>query len=165
MLVDPDFATRRVKCAPNYAEIEQREGPEFAQAVKSFYDKIHENIIRLEQGVYQTDDFNFSFLFRDSSMELDYPKFRDIYEGNWFNCYGVCDSPEQLLARMPKEVRESEIEYVISLVKLEKKNEEPYGWRWHKWGPYIGDQEPTTEYLFDEPVIEVVWVYHIMRVK
>jgi hypothetical protein len=35
------------------------------------------------------------------------------------------------------------------------------GWRWHKWGEYIGKYEPQYEYLYDEPEIEKVYVYHI----
>jgi hypothetical protein len=35
------------------------------------------------------------------------------------------------------------------------------GWRWHKWGPYIGKGEPTTEYLDDEDgFADGVYVYH-----
>lgn len=35
------------------------------------------------------------------------------------------------------------------------------GWRWHKWGEYIGDHTPTAEYLYDEPEIERVYVVSI----
>jgi hypothetical protein len=35
------------------------------------------------------------------------------------------------------------------------------GWRWRKWGQYIGALEPTCEYIADEPHIDKVYVYHI----
>jgi hypothetical protein len=39
------------------------------------------------------------------------------------------------------------------------------GWRWHKWGPYIGTQEPKCEYIHDEPEIEEVFTYHVYELK
>ena len=39
------------------------------------------------------------------------------------------------------------------------------GWRWRKWGPYIGVKTPTTEYLDDEPEIDSVLVYHLYEVS
>ena len=38
------------------------------------------------------------------------------------------------------------------------------GWRWHKWGQYIGKQEPCCEYLYDEPEIEEIITYSIYQV-
>ena len=85
-----------------------------------------------------------------------------------FSCLkiGVCDSPEQLLFKLPKSVTEGPVPYVISMVRLAK-NLEPSsgGWRWHKWGEYIGEQNPRCEYLADEPEIEEVWTYHIYQVE
>lgn len=40
-----------------------------------------------------------------------------------------------------------------------------YGWRWCKWGEYIGDYTPDHEYLYDEEGIEEVFVYQIIRIK
>ena len=37
------------------------------------------------------------------------------------------------------------------------------GWRWHKWGPYIGTQDPQCEYLADEPEIKEVFVYRFIQ--
>ena len=39
------------------------------------------------------------------------------------------------------------------------------GWRWHKWGPYVGKGEPTMEYLDDEDEFaDGIWVYHVFDV-
>jgi len=45
--------------------------------------------------------------------------------------------------------------YCISF-EVFKKSEEPpsSGWRWCRWGEYIGTQEPKADYLYDEPFIE-----------
>lgn len=39
------------------------------------------------------------------------------------------------------------------------------GWRWSKWGEYIGSQNPTQEYLAMEPDIEEVLVYRIILLE
>lgn len=38
------------------------------------------------------------------------------------------------------------------------------GWRWHKWGEYIGEKHPTTEYLADEKEIDKVVIFRIRKV-
>lgn len=39
------------------------------------------------------------------------------------------------------------------------------GWRWHKWGPYVGDKHPEHEYLHDEgPEITQATCFHVYRV-
>jgi hypothetical protein len=45
-----------------------------------------------------------------------------------------------------------------------RKDDQPKqgGWRWHKWGPYIGTHEKQFEYLADEEGIERVFCYHIV---
>jgi hypothetical protein len=78
--------------------------------------------------------------------------------------YGVCDSPEQLLAHpLGKWVQASDRKFCIALAHISKADQSPEGgWRWHKWGEYIGEGTPTTEYLYDEEQFEDgVWVYHI----
>jgi hypothetical protein len=39
------------------------------------------------------------------------------------------------------------------------------GWRWHKWGEYIGTGQPTTEYLDDEEKFnDGIYTYHIEQI-
>lgn len=115
---------------------------------------------RISQGIYQNGHWSFELEFRGrQDFTLDYPNLGE------FSCYGVCDSPEQLMELLPKIVTEGPDKYVISMVNL-KKADEPQdgGWRWHKWGPYIGKQEPECEYLAHEPKIEEIWTYHVYKV-
>ena len=116
---------------------------------------------KLFTGIYQSDWWNFELDFRGrQDGKKDWPVFFSE-----FSCYGVCDSPEQLIEHMPEDIKTSEVRYVISLVKLEKKDQPDWGgWRWHRWGEYIGTQKPQCEYLHDEPEIETVWTYHIYEV-
>lgn len=74
--------------------------------------------------------------------------------------YGVCDSAQNLLdvwGTYDDPVRE----YVVFLTEVVRAEQPPRdGWRWHKWGPYIGAHDPKHEYLFHE-TIDRVYVYHI----
>jgi hypothetical protein len=137
--------------------------PKFAEQPDSTLGKILQvianergtNPIRIGQGLYQIGHWNFV----------------DLLEGKWgsypglpgdHNAYGVCDSPDQFMKVLGPVLAIGPRQYVVSFVQL-KKADEPSegGWRWHKWGPYIGEQDPQCEYLYDEPVIEEVWTYHI----
>lgn len=37
------------------------------------------------------------------------------------------------------------------------------GWRWEKWGPYIGTQRSVADYLHDEPDIDYVYTFHVYK--
>ena len=133
---------------------------------------------RVQKGVY-IGGFNFNHLINEKIIDYrsdgEWPiRFRDtlLYRepmpatlGEWakeLNEYGVCDSPEQLLSYYDFEADPRRL--VISFARLEKANEPPEGgWRWHKWGPYIGTQDPQCEHLADEPEIEVVYTYHVYQ--
>lgn len=116
---------------------------------------------RLQQGVYRCSHWNFELEFRGyQDFHLDFPELR-----SGFGCYGVCDSPEQLISLLPEEVTAGPRQFVVSMVQILKSKTAPEGgWRWHKWGPYIGSQSPTCEYLYDEPDIDEVWTYSIYEV-
>lgn len=78
----------------------------------------------------------------------------------------VCDSVEQALEYWKGAVENPDHKYVIALMPVRKKDEpESDGWRWCKWGQYIGTQNAQCEYLFDEPEIEVVYCAHIYNVE
>jgi hypothetical protein len=90
-------------------------------------------------------------------MAANWPDFDDPE----FNCYGVCDSPTQFLDMYGEMLKKDSRNCVVSFVCIKKEDQEEMGWRWHKWGPYIGLQKPTTEYLRDEPLIKEVYTYHV----
>lgn len=79
--------------------------------------------------------------------------------------YGVCDSVEQFLAMTPHLADDPEA-YFVAMVELRREHQsESGGWRWHKWGPYIGTQKREHEYLYDEKHIDVVYTFHVYRLK
>ena len=116
---------------------------------------------RHSSGIYITGHFNGPEAFGSKSEERyeKYPENLSVF------CYGVCDSPEQLLEACPELLLPGR-EFVVTVTPIEKANQpEEGGWRWHKWGPYIGAQTQTCEYLYDEPLIEKVYCYHIYEKK
>ena len=120
-------------------------------------------------GVYEIDRFNFDF---DIKMSVGQMTFKEHYPSissrdvdGYLGCYGVCDNWEQLLAACPNLDDGFETPYCVSLTPIHKADCDEFdGWRWHKWGEYIGVQTPSCEYLFDEPVIELVYCYHIYQI-
>lgn len=116
----------------------------------------------LEQGVILNNSFQL-YGMRSNGWE-EYPKFcsdENIVDGLYRGAYGVCDGLENLLDVYP-ELKNSDRQFVVSMNVINSCDEDDSnGWRWHKWGDYIGTQEPTTEYIYDEPLIERVYCFHI----
>lgn len=105
----------------------------------------------LQPGVYEIGHFG------GSHMLPMYEQYPDVSVGP----YGVCDNSKQLLEACP-ELAETGREFVVTLTRIVKADQPATGgWRWHKWGSYIGTQTPTCEYIYDEPEIEQVFCFHI----
>lgn len=87
------------------------------------------------------------------------------YENNvWY--YGVADNLEQIVDLYNKnEEGWFKGNHVILCWKVKKDPDNPCsGWRWHKWGSYIGTRNPQCEYLNGEPEINEVVVFSIYKV-
>ena len=118
-----------------------------------------------EEGAWIIDTLNGNYLVYGedgrASIEFQYPEFEDI------NCYGVCDTPQQFMEDYGKVLKDDERTFIVTFCKIEKDPENKGkggGWRWHKWGPYVGHGIPTTEYLDDEESFDAgVYVYHIYQ--
>lgn len=106
----------------------------------------------IQQGIYEIGHYGCS----------DFLSNYDEYSQNLsINCYGVCDDYNQILEQCP-ELNDVNREFTITITPVLKSEQSSSGgWRWHKWGPYIGNQIPTCEYLFDESNIDKIYVYHI----
>lgn len=110
---------------------------------------------RIGGGMYLCTHWNFeNYTPVRERWREDPPSWLPIQE------YGVCDTPEQAVQKLG--LRDLPERYVISFVRI-RRDEQPAdgGWRWHKWGDYIGDHEPQCEYLHDEPEIEEVYTFHV----
>lgn len=77
---------------------------------------------------------------------------------------GVCDSEMQFWSKYPNFIGRVDINPIY-------RSEQPssYGWRWHKWGPYIGNYNIRgIEYLYEangmngKPKIDVQYIFNII---
>lgn len=92
----------------------------------------------------------------------DYP----INEYDWIS--GVCDNATQLLAHYNALIKDGILDknqtYLLCMTPMFKEDQGDWGWRWHKWGEYIGIQNPQCEYLADEDGIDLIYCFRIYKV-
>lgn len=106
-------------------------------------------------GVYRHDGyiFNFDHFIREKCDE----NIADKWIGS-----GVCDNYEQVIDKYNDLLSNPHKKYVIGLSTIERvKQPAKGGWRWHKWGEYIGTQTPKHEYLYDDVHIDKVYYFQI----
>lgn len=129
---------------------------------------LYDQTTRLRPGVWIIRHFNLDI----SIWGMNAPKYYMGYPylGNIddeLNCYGVCDTPEQFLTRYADKLHADPRSFMMSFTHAEKAPENRGlggGWRWHKWGPYIGNGKPKYEYLDDEDEFQGgVYVYHVYQ--
>lgn len=134
--------------------------PSYAERVQSR--KLSQDILdnrRLHPGVYLAD-LNDEYDLRDCCT----PAIVEDWSSDFL--YGVADNYEQILNRHKYIADHPNKKFVILMTPI-RQDEEPEvgGWRWHKWGEYIGTQHPVAEYIHDEPEIDMVYVFAIYRVE
>ncbi len=138
-------------------------------------------IIPIEDGIYDTGfSFNYeiedltdfqlvakrgslSNMGKDGNIKIlpDKGPIGSFFEDNPKPLYGVADNIEQVKEYFAPAINNPDVQFVISITELHKKNEpERDGWRWHKWGEYIGTKNSQCEYLADEPEIDKVVIFH-----
>src|ERR1051325_2948720 len=122
-----------------------------------------ENKEELHKGVYLVKTFSFQEMILNKVEQWVIP---DIVKQRLVKTYGVCDDYQQVLKLYKPYVNSKTRKFVISLTEIRKANQpKEGGWRWHKWGPYIGKKRPKHEYLYDEDdSIQSVYTYHIFEV-
>lgn len=75
---------------------------------------------------------------------------------------GLADNEDQVLARF-KHLENHKGKFVIEMHPVLRKNEpELHGFRFHKWGEYIGDFDINREYLYDQKDMDVIYVFSII---
>lgn len=80
--------------------------------------------------------------------------------------FGVCDKPEQFLSKYKTNLENDSRNLFIVFEHIDKASQPASGgWRWHKWGPYIGTGKPKCEYLYDEEGFDNgVYLYCVYKV-
>jgi len=114
----------------------------------------------VDEGIYHLGHHNFG---NTITTKDEWPDLKDK-DGEYFGLFGVCDTPDQVFERCPM-IKGSETNYCVSFTKVSR-GDQPLdgGWRWHKWGDYIGTKEVTTEYLHDEQEIEEIYCYQVYEI-
>ena len=99
------------------------------------------------------------------------PNFHNVlkdngYKTEGFGKYGVADNYNQVLKKYKEMLMNPDKNYVVSYIWIHKLEEPAQGgWRWHKWGEYIGIHKPEHEHIYDEadPIYSVI-CYHIFEI-
>jgi len=73
--------------------------------------------------------------------------------------HGVCDNASQIIERYDLS---GDVIVIMTPIFREDQPEDG-GWRWHRWGRYIGEKNPEYEYLYDEKDIELVFVFSMIK--
>ena len=101
-------------------------------------DYVSQPELLIEKGIYkESSDFNFSE--DDIKEDIEYT-----------GIYGIADNVEQIKDYLKKYIDVPDEKYIIAVTPVFQHKGEADGWRWHKWGPYIGTLNPQYEYLDDE---------------
>jgi len=131
---------------------------------------------KLAKGFYLVTHFSFEHVIGEHRVIQDWSG----EESDWArrkqeradfklppDVYGVCDTPEQFMERYAAAFEAAPSKYIVSFNIQKKEHQSPDGgWRWHKWGTYIGDKQPQEEYLFDEgPEITQATCFHVYELK
>jgi hypothetical protein len=190
MLVDIDHVKFKVRCPNLRAECYTPEGDFNRDFVFPGEDETLEKIYqffklpkRIGVGIYESnlnmhnridgilvkDVHAMGFIHPLGTPLPDYTKTPHIWP-DWYeeaiSSGGVADNVEQVLHKLSPLVNNMIRTFVLEITWMRKKDQSEHGgWRWHKWGEYIGTQQPTCEYLYDEPIIEEVLVYHLHEIK
>ena len=118
----------------------------------------------IEDGILQIGHYSGDMiLFGKNDFDRSYPEVPDCPS----SC-GVCDSPDQFLKMFREALQADPRHLTVTFTHVRKDHEnrgQGGGWRWHKWGAYIGTGTPECEYLDDEDEFEGgIFVFHIYDV-
>jgi hypothetical protein len=117
----------------------------------------------LEEGIWECGHFSLgNKIYPKLSYEQQWPDLTGYTKDGYLSCTGVADSLDQIKEKYKELINDTERFYCLSITEI-KKSEQPDsgGWRWHKWGEYIGTKTPQCEYLYDEDdSIQSVFVFH-----
>lgn len=86
--------------------------------------------------------------------------------GSYPTSFYVDDSPEEFIEKYDQIIQDADERVAVFFSPMTRANQPAEGgWRWHKWGEYLGKHEPKHEYLYDEEDIERIYVVTIKKVK
>jgi len=144
-----------VNLTPNQKEIKRRQ----VVAIKYNMNILPQNDPSLMQhgtGIYQSNvAFNFSWQeFMEFEKPPTYAQLFGAFAPNHDKVqYGVADNIEQVKEYYKQEIQDPARKYIIEFTPVHQNKANKGvggGWRWEKWGEYIGKLNPCCEHLDDE---------------
>lgn len=145
-----------VNLTPDVQEIERRK----QIAIEHNFEYIPQSDAQWlqETGIYQSScPFNFPAMeFEEFKGVCNIPMSQscDLFRPEYNKVsYGVADSIEQIKDYYKEEIADLNRKYFIECTPVFQHKENKGkggGWRWHKWGKYIGILDSKCEYLDDE---------------
>ena len=163
-----------VNLTPYKKEAERRLA--VAKQHKFEYTPQYDESLIVAVGIYRSNvEFNFTHEefeeFKDDN-NIPYDNSYNVFAPNYEKAqYGVADSVEQIKEYFKEEIEDTENKYFITVdpVYQDKENRgKGGGWRWHKWGTYIGKLNSQYEYLDDEDFgedFEYVICFHLYKIN
>lgn len=122
-------------------------------------------------GLYKSNhNFEYQINKTDHKLRKGAYDFIGDFETEVIKPYGVADNATQVVEYFKDYEKRNNVdlgECVIGLAPIVKEFQ-PWqdGWRWHKWGNYIGVKKPQHEYIaHEDDSIKTVWCYHIYFVE
>lgn len=126
-----------------------------------------ESLVNVRPGVFTAGlNARYAFDVVDQYPEIEALAIDPDSPRPWYVSFGVHDSVEAFLDQFGEALEADPRELLVLFTQIRR--DEQYadgGWRWHKWGPMLGEQVPTTEYLYDEPDIESVVVFRVHEIE
>lgn len=167
-----------VNLTPNLKEIERRKQIAKENNVE-FIPQCDERFMQYGTGVYQCSfSFNFpheeflEFYSEKRIFNIPFDQSHNLFAPTYHKAqYGVCDSIEQLKEYFKEEIEDPNRKFIITATPVfqDKENKgKGGGWRWHKWGEYIGKLNSKCEYLDDEEFgddFKYVICFHLYEIK
>lgn len=97
------------------------------------------------------------------------PRKADIVYGSGSNisihAYGMCDNSDQIMHIVGKVLEQDHRKWVVSVHPIFRGHEPEHdGFRFDKWGPYVGTRKLTHDYLYDCTDIEYMCTWHIYQI-
>lgn len=111
-----------------------------------------------DRAIYEAIDFQGLNLF--SMVKYKIVKDEDGFDKS---ISGVCDNIDQILKTHHDIIIDTNKKYAIVTHKIYQHDQpSKMGWRWKKFGPYIGEHDIGTEYLYNEDLSDINQDYIII---
>lgn len=126
--------------------------------VNDFTENDKEELRVVEDDLTSFDGF---YITADHNDHYRIKYFTDYDTEDHLYHYGVCDNASQIIHQI-----ETPENSIVLMTPVFQENEPEWGgWRWHKWGKYIGVQDPQCEYIHDEENVRMVYCYSVVTLK